>query len=337
MLVKLFATTLFLIGFGSASALTLSEAVEKNRQSVIFVKVSKANETTGAVTEQHGTGFILNKEGYAVTAAHVVAGGQGFQVEVRGAVASREGALEPMEILFESSNFDVALIRFKDSSKQRKPVALGDPWIRKDGDTIYVMGFPGTEEWFHSAGVLSGKGPKGSWNTTAVLNPGMSGGPAFDTDGRVVAMIWGGVPTTDVNGINRVLPINLLREPLEFAGASAIAAAAATATIPVNVPLPPKPANIQEVQYAFAETQTSLGGLQAATRTYTKSFDAKPGFKITDFKVIAKSANNAATPTVVLSPDGKKLNVVFALTSGPVFDQWRGWIDAEVQTRQTQE
>jgi hypothetical protein len=67
MVVKLFATTLLLVELSSASALTLSEAVEKNRQSVIFVKVSKANETTGAVTEQHGTGFILNKEGYAVS------------------------------------------------------------------------------------------------------------------------------------------------------------------------------------------------------------------------------------------------------------------------------
>ncbi len=337
MVIKLFVTTLLLIGAGSASALTLSEAVEKNRQSVIYVKVSKANETTGAVTEQHGTGFILNKEGYAVTAAHVVSGGQGLQVEIRGAVGSREGVLEPMEVLFESSNFDVALIRFKDSSKQRKPVALGDPWKRKDGDTIYVMGFPGIEEWFHTSGVLSGKGPKGSWNTTAVLNAGMSGGPAFDTDGDVVAMVWGGVPTTGVSGINRVLPINLLREPLEFAGAFARAAAAATATTPAVVPLPPKPADIQEVQYAFAETQTSFGGFQAATRTYTKTFDAMTGFRITDYKVIPKSSNNARTPTTVLSPDGKKLTVTFALTSGPAYDQWRGWIDAEVQTRQTQD
>lgn len=337
MLMRFFAFALLLVGAESTAALTLSEAVEKNRQCVIFLKVSKANEITGAVTEQHGTGFILNREGYAVTAAHVVSGGQGVQVEIRGAVASREGALEPMEILFESSNFDVALIRFKDSSKSRKSVTLGDPWARKDGDTIYVMGFPGTEEWYHSAGVLSGKGPKGSWNTTAVLNPGMSGGPVFDTEGAVVAMVWGGVQTTGVTGINRVLPINLLREPLEFARAFATLKAAANATLPVAVPVPPKPADIQEVQYAFAETQTSFGGLQPVTQPYSRTFDAKPGYKITDYKVIAKSANNAATPTVILSPDGKQLQVQFALTSGPIYDQWRGWIDAEVQTRQTQD
>ncbi|PTT88403.1 hypothetical protein DBR42_09815 [Pelomonas sp. HMWF004] len=337
MLAKLIAATLLLMGFGKACAITLSEAVQKNRQSVIFVKVSKANEITGAVTEQNGTGFILNKEGYAVTAAHVVAGGQGIQVEVRGAVASREAPLESMEVLFESSNFDVALIRFKDSSKLRTPVTLGDPWARKDGDTIYVMGFPGTEEWFHSQGVLSGKGPKGSWNTTAVLNPGMSGGPAFDTDGSVVAMVWGGVATTGVNGINRILPINLLREPLQFAGAVAIATSVATATPVATVPMPPKPDNVEEVQYAFAETQTSLGGLKPATQTYTRTFQAIPGFKITEYKVVTTSANNAAAPKIVLSPDGKKLDVVFALTSGPLYDQWRGWIDAQVQTRQKQD
>jgi hypothetical protein len=337
MLVELIRVALLLAVFHTANAITLSEAVKMNRQSVVYIKVSKANEISGAVTEQNGTGFILNKEGYAVTAAHVVAGGQGVQVDVRGAVGSREASLESMEVLYESSNFDVALIRFKDSSKERSPVRLGDPWARKDGDTIYVMGFPGTEEWFHAEGVLSGKGPKGSWNTTAVLNPGMSGGPAFDTEGGVIAMVWGGVATTGVNGINRVLPINLLREPLGFAGAVAVASSMATETPYVTIPMPPKPLNVQEVQYAFAETLNTLGGLKPGTKTYTRTFDAAPGFKITDYKVITKSANNANVPKIVLSADGKKLEVAFALTSGPLYDQWRGWIDAEVQTRQKQD
>lgn len=332
MLAKSIAMVIFLWS-GSASAMTLSEAVEKYRQSVIFVKVAKADGTTGAVTEQHGTGFILNKDGYAVTAAHVVSGGPGLQVDVRGAVGSREGQLEPMEVLYESSNFDVALIRFKDTSKVRTPVLLGDPWARKDGDTIYVMGFPGTEEWFHSSGVLSGKGPKGSWNTTVVLNPGMSGGPAFDTDGAVVAMIWGGVATPGVAGLNRVLPINLLREPLLFAEA----ASSTTMTASVSLPRPKKPENIQEFQYAFSEVQTTLGGFQPTTKTYQKTFNAQPGFKIIDYKLISKSANNAGPPSITLSQDGKQLSVQFPLTSGPVFDQWRGWIDAEIQTRQMQE
>ncbi|CAB3854444.1 S1 family peptidase [Achromobacter animicus] len=319
-----------LLSSNCVSAMTLSETVEKYRQSVIYVKVAKADGTTGAVTEQHGTGFILNKDGYAVTAAHVVSGGPGLQVDVRGAVGSREGQLEPMEVLYESSNFDVALIRFKDTSKVRAPVLLGDPWARKDGDTIFVMGFPGTEEWFHSSGLLSGKGPKGSWNTTVVLNPGMSGGPAFDTDGAVVAMIWGGVATPGVTGLNRVLPINLLKEPLLFAETASSPSMSASASLSRAA----TPENVQEFQYAFSEIQTTHGGAQPATRTYEKTFNAQPGFRIIDYKVIPKSANKAGTPSTTLSADGKQLNVQFTLTSGPIFDQWRGWMDAEIQTRQ---
>lgn len=333
MLIKPVATLALLLWVGSSSALTLAEVVSKYRQSVIFVKVAKADGATGAVTEQHGTGFILNKEGYVLTAAHVVSGGPGLQVDVRGAVGSREAPLEPMEVLHESSNFDVALIRFKDTSKRRSPVILGDPWAQKDGDTIYIMGFPGTEEWFHSSGVLSGKGgPKGSWNTTAVLNPGMSGGPAFNTKGAVVAMTWGGVPTAGVSGVNRVLPVNLLRDALIYADLRrSMSTTASTSQLPYT------PVNIQEIPYAIAETLTSLGGPQVATQTYTRIFNAKPGFKIVDYTLVSRSENNADSPAVLLSPDGKQLSVRFSLSSGPASDQWRGWIDAEVQTRQAPE
>lgn len=198
---------------------SLSKTVEENRESTIYLRVEKANEVTGAVTEQHGTGFVINQNGYVITAAHVVREDPGFQVKVKGAVGSREGTLESMEILALDSNFDVALLRFKNTFLQRRAVSFGDPWSVEEDATIYAMGFPGIEEWFHTEGKLSGKvGPLGSWNTTIILNPNMSGGPIFNIEGNVIALVWGGVPTPGIVGINRVLPINLYTNLLHIAG-----------------------------------------------------------------------------------------------------------------------
>ncbi|MBA2659727.1 MAG: trypsin-like peptidase domain-containing protein [Nitrosospira sp.] len=192
-MIKLLSTvTLVLFALTSplVYAATLSEVVEQNRPSVIFIKVQKVNPINGAITEEEGTGFVVNTDGYVITSGHLVAGGAGIQLNVRGAHASREGNLENMEVLFESSNFDVAVLRFKNTAITRKPLKLGDPWTISDAGTVYAMGFPDKEEWFHTEGKLSGKnGPKGSWNTTLVLTPGMSGGPVFDTEGRVVALL----------------------------------------------------------------------------------------------------------------------------------------------------
>ncbi len=309
---------------GSAS---LSDVVKANRNSVVYIRVQKAVETTGAVTEQHGTGFVVNKDGFVLTAAHVVSGGAGYQVDVRGALGSREGNLEGMEVLYENSNFDVALLRFKNTAVDRRAVLVGDSWNVADGATVYAMGFPGTEEWFHTDGRLAGKGPKGSWNTTATLNPGMSGGPVFDSDGKVIAMVWGGVSTPGIAGINRVLPVHLLADPLRIAGGLLTAQSAPTE--PTGLP--------REVSYKFDQTQTSKGGLSAATTQYSRTFQAQAGFRIVDYRYVAKSANNASSPLISLAADGKTLSVSFSLTSGPVFDQWRGWIDAEILTRQVRD
>ena len=302
----------------------LGTVVQDNRTAVIFIKAEKVNQTTGALEEVNGTGFLVNKEGYVLTSAHVIASGPGLAVAAYGAIGSREGQLEKMDVLYENSNFDVAVLKFRNTAIERKWVTLGDPWSVDEAATVYAMGFPGEQEWFHTEGKLSGKtGPKGSWSTTVILNLGMSGGPIFDTDGKVVAMVWGGVADKDINGINLILPVNLLVEPLRIAG------------VPLEVPAKPK--GVLERAYRIGQTQESLGGLTAASKQYVATYTAQPGFRIVDYTFVAKSANNASDPIVDIAPDGKSFTIRYSLTSGPLFDRWRGWLDGELLTRQVKE
>jgi Trypsin-like peptidase domain len=315
-LISVFCTFFPCVG----TAASLSEVVKTYRNAVVFLKVEKVNQTTGAITEVYGTGFVVNKNGHVLTSGHVVASGPGLDVNIRGAIASREGSLESMEVIHENSNFDVALLKFRNTAIERLSVQFGDPWLVDKGATVYAMGFPGKEEWFHTEGTLSGDGPKGSWNTTLVLNTGMSGGPVFNVNGQVVAIVWGGVPGEDIRGINRILPINLLAEPLCVSGISML-----------NIP---KPATVIERSYTINNGQETLGGLTAASRDYAETYTAQPGYKIIDFKFVPVSANNAIGPKIELAPDRESFTARYTLKSGPVFDRWRGWIEGQVLTRQ---
>lgn len=312
-----------------ASAVSLDDVVQANRGSVVFIKAQKVNPMNGAITEVEGTGFIVSKSGLVVTSGHVVSSAGAAEVDIRGAVASREGTLEGMEVIYENSNMDVALLRFKNTAPARTPIVIGDPWKVSDAATVYAMGFPTKEEWFHTEGKLSGKGaPRGSWNTTMVLNPGMSGGPVFNSDGQVIAMVWGASSTSGILGINRVLPINLLAEPLRLAGAVPV-----TAVTPLTDPTTPA-SQIVEVVYRIDQTQESLGGLTSASLDYRKDFQARTGFRFKDYTVVSRSVNNATITAVTISSDRKTLTVTFSLKSGPIFDRWRGWLDVDYLTRQ---
>ncbi len=317
---------LLLVGaIGSADAIELSDLVKKHRRSVVFVKAEKVNQQTGAVTESHGTGFIVNGDGYVITSGHVVSGAPGAEVDIRAATGSREGALEGMDIIYENTSLDVALLKFRNTVLSREAVPVGDPWSVGAAATVYAMGFPGKEEWFHTEGKLSGSGPKGSWNTTLILNPGMSGGPVFNTDGKVVAMAWGGVPTAGINGINRVLPINLLADALRMAGIEKSQLAMLSAEQGI------------EVKHRIDKVQESQNQVVPVSKAYELAFQAEPGYKIVEYRWVPNSANNSTTPLFETTPDKKAVAAKFSLTSGPIFDRWRGWLDGVLLTRQVKE
>ena len=160
-----------------------------------------------------GTGVILTADGYIVTNAHVIAGGQD------ALVALYNGDRYEAELVGFSSTEDLALLKAVNASGL--PTApLGDSEECQVGDTVYAIGNPlGVElRGTLTQGIISAIDRPVTMEgrvmtllqTTAALNNGNSGGPLINVYGQVVGintMKMGSSSTTSVEGLGFAIPI----------------------------------------------------------------------------------------------------------------------------------
>jgi S1-C subfamily serine protease len=154
-----------------------------------------------------GSGFIIDPSGLAVTNNHVVTGGGLYKVWVGGDQDKTYNA----KVLGVSECTDLAVI---DIDGEDFPYLQWSELPIDVGQEIYVAGFPlGEPEYSLTKGIISKSSANGETNWASVdkvisydanTNPGNSGGPVVDPDGRVLAVHYAGNPDTDqAFGISR--------------------------------------------------------------------------------------------------------------------------------------
>jgi len=144
-----------------------------------------------------GSGWVLDAErGLVVTAAHVLNGGTAVELGLAGELHEAEiVAVAPCE--------DLALLRIAEPSKATT-LPLGSQDQIELGDTVVAVGFPGNasseDALTSTTGVVSvvqttftspaPDVPRYSnvVQTDTAINPGSSGGPLVDLDGRLVGV-----------------------------------------------------------------------------------------------------------------------------------------------------
>ncbi len=147
-----------------------------------------------------GSGFIIDPSGIAVTNNHVVTGSAFLQVYLEGEDRPRNA-----RILGVSECSDLAVIDIEGDGFPALQWREGDIPV---GLEIYVGGFPffGNEEFTLTRGIVSKArtGGETNWASVdsvieidAVVNPGNSGGPLVDGDGRVVGVNYAANSGTD--------------------------------------------------------------------------------------------------------------------------------------------
>jgi S1-C subfamily serine protease len=186
---------------------TVSGVAEKLTASVAHLAVSR--RTRRGRAEGAGSGVAISSDGYMLTSAHVVAGGNGLSAtfsDGRELGAQVEGS-DPLS--------DLAVVRV--DARDLAPAQLGDADELRVGQLVVAIGSPMGLAGTVTAGVVSALGrslPTRSRSavrlvenviqTDAALNPGNSGGALADGLGCVV-----GINTAVAGiGLGLAVPIN---------------------------------------------------------------------------------------------------------------------------------
>jgi len=167
--------------------------------STVLIVANREGERAG-----NGTGWVWDAEaGLVVTNAHVVNGGEDFQVGANSMVPAEVLAVAPCE--------DLAVLRVGDPSGLRT-LPRGSQGELRRGDTVVALGYPLNASLADDLQVTVGNVSSvetrfdavradvppfvNVLQTTAAINPGNSGGPLLDLRGRLV-----GVNSASLSGI----------------------------------------------------------------------------------------------------------------------------------------
>lgn len=132
-----------------------------------------------------GTGFILTDEGYVVTNAHVLVGGSAIQAITFG------GEILDAEFIGYNSELDIALLKI---TGEYESLTLGNSNNVQIGEKVIAIGNPLGLQFSVSEGIVSAihrTGPSKTnayIQTDAALNPGNSGGPLINKEGKVIGI-----------------------------------------------------------------------------------------------------------------------------------------------------
>jgi S1-C subfamily serine protease len=171
----------------------------KDNKEETYIKLFPTNNNNFGSNEYEissGTGFAISSNGYIVTNHHVIENAKSIVVKgINGDFNTEYNA----EIKLSDRNNDLAILQIVDS----KFKTLGTiPYLISTktydvGSSIYVLGYPLRatmgDEIKLTNGIISSKsgfqGDITSYQITAPVQPGNSGGPLFDNKGNILGII----------------------------------------------------------------------------------------------------------------------------------------------------
>jgi S1-C subfamily serine protease len=200
-------------------------ALSPNRQSVYQI----ANQATVLIDGQApGSGVIISRVGntyYVLTAKHTVATRDEYTIVTANAkkFPIDYNRVRPV------GNLDLALVQFT-SNEVFSVARLGNSEKISQGDTIFVSGWPAVSQAITrptlqvTDGRLTGlqqgdnEGYELTYNNATA--PGMSGGPVFDANGRLIGIHGRAAGNQEIGkvGINLGIPIHLFLRQAPQAG-----------------------------------------------------------------------------------------------------------------------
>jgi S1-C subfamily serine protease len=196
----------------------VTQAVEKLGESIVGVSSMRLERRFFGIVplEGQGSGIILDRKGLVITNNHVIEGANQVHVSLK------DGRTFTGEVVGADEATDVAVIRV--NADDLPAADLGDSESLKVGQFVLAIGnalaLPGGPTV--SMGVLSAKGRplpgsdfvfEGLLQTDAAVNPGNSGGPLADLEGKIIGITTMMIPYAQ--GMGFAIPINTVKKIAE--------------------------------------------------------------------------------------------------------------------------
>jgi Do/DeqQ family serine protease len=165
-----------------------------------------------------GSGAIISEDGYIVTNNHVVDGADDITVMLTNKKSFKA------KLIAADPSSDLAVIKIE--AKGLPFLLYGNSDEVKVGQWVLAVGYPLTLETTVTAGIVSAKGrtldinsrqsinPVESFiQTDAAVNPGNSGGPLINTDGKLIGINSAiASPTGAYAGYSFTIPVNIVKK-----------------------------------------------------------------------------------------------------------------------------
>src|SRR3954468_11677549 len=207
---------------------TVSDIYKTEGRGVVFIQARGVTDSQASPfgPPQQGTatgsGFVVGKDGYILTNAHVVQGASNVQVRF-----TENGDFVDAQVKGRDASSDLAVLKVDPSKAKLRPIPLGNSDDEQVGDPVIAIGNPFGFTRTVTTGIVSAlqrqiDAPNGFTidhviQTDASINPGNSGGPLLDADGKAIGInsqiATGGGGNGSV-GIGFAIPINTAKKLL---------------------------------------------------------------------------------------------------------------------------
>ena len=205
----------------------LADLYERSLPSIVHIQVAQHAQDSGAFRfpqapddlfrRGSGSGFVWDTQGHIVTNYHVV------EDAAMVTVFFADDTEVEAEVVGRDPDSDLAVIKVDLPAEKLHPLPLGSSEDLRVGQFAIALGNPFGQDFTMTSGIISGLGRTISGGsspytipkvvqTDAPVNPGNSGGPLLDREGRVVGINTQILSRTgSSSGVGLSVPIDLAK------------------------------------------------------------------------------------------------------------------------------